>query len=206
MVRRWFRYHFGIENFYVVGIKMSEEDWDLDNNSDSDIDTDTESDINDYQEGEEVEDLDKKEINSLFGDISDLDSDLDEPESVRSSIVSRQRLKTVPKSAMGKRNVRERQQNRRSIDQLKYNIPDFSSLDTEETYLPFSHVLSPYHEWKRVEDACFSGFRDVSELSKVRNKTIRLVADAAEYALQKNTALLPSLNKSFVVYAAQRGV
>lgn len=185
-------------------MKMSEEKQSLNNDyfndyfndSDTDSGTDSESDVNDY--GGSVKGSDKAEIDSLFGDISDLNSDLEELEE-----------QTIPlqlKPVIKIRSVKERQQNKREIDQDKYDIPNFSSLETEETYLPFSHVLSMYQEWKCVEDACLSGFRDVSELSKVRNKTISLVADAAEYALQQNKALLPDLNKSFVVYAAQRGV
>jgi hypothetical protein len=177
--------------------KMSDENWNIYNSSDTDPDTDTESDINDYQEGSDVEVGGKSMVESLFGDLSDLEDD-DGQENEMPEIVSR--------PVLGRRSVNKRQKNRRLIDQFDSDIPNFSSLEPEEMHLPFSHILSSYQEWKRIEDACLSGFRDVSELSKVRNKTIRLVADAAEYALQKQTALLPSLNKAFVVYAGQRNL
>jgi hypothetical protein len=168
---------------------MSDEDILYNTGTDTDTDTDTEDEAADYPDQEDEPTGVGDREDDLFGDISDLESNLDDE---------------PPRGVQ--RTIKERLQGRRVIDQLDYNIPKFSNLEPEEQVLPFTHILSPYQEWELVEDACLSGFRDVAGLSKVRNAVIRLVADAADYALQRNKALLPDLNKAFVVYAAQRGL
>jgi hypothetical protein len=88
-----------------------------------------------------------------------------------------------------------------------FEIPVFDDLYFDEKkYLPISYILSPNMEWYYIEKACKSNFNDVTNLSRVSNKTIKKIANISQYALDKKTCQNPTLNNNFIKYANQRGL
>lgn len=179
-----------------------------DNESDSDYLYDVETLVDDVDEEEEDEkDIDYgsdiEEVENerqlvekdIFGDISDIssDSDIEDGDSNRPCVSPTARLK---------------------IDRTEF-VSDLSMNDTkvfetldpdEKKYLPLNYIVSPFMEWKFVQEACASGFRSVANLSRVSNKTIREIANISQYTLDNKTSMIPKLNQAFIEYAAQRGI
>jgi hypothetical protein len=87
----------------------------------------------------------------------------------------------------------------------KINIEDFMD-DLEERILPLSHIVSRKEQYQYAVTACESHFNLVSNMDKVSNSILRLIADAAAIALRDRTANEPEVNLSFMKYAEQRFV
>jgi hypothetical protein len=172
-----------VENF----VEMHDDDVESDSEGEYGNDSDDEEEERDY--GEEQHGDEQVDEENLFGDIDDLDDDDDAPGP----------------------NMRMSELERLKIAMAYEDIPpeellDFESLDDEEMDLPFSYIVSPKMQWEYVLDACNSGFGVVSNLGKVSNAVLRLVADAAMMAVRDGTARVPEINDAFMRYAGQRGV
>jgi len=144
---------------------------------------------------EEVEDINQTKgvtERDVFGDISDISSDSEDE--YNNTVCASPRVKF-------------------KIDRKEYisDVPMndnkvFDTLDPDEKkYLPLNYIVSPMMEWKFIQEACASGFRSVSNLIRVSNKTIRQIANISQYTLDNGTAKIPKLNQAFIDYAAQRG-
>lgn len=172
---------------------LSQEDDDVyieNNETDEETEDDTdESKSIDYDDRSIADDDKHATVEYCFGDIDDIDESDSETPCAPSS------------SKRSTRIIRQSFDTGFTID----NIPNFDNLDEEEKeYLPFNYIVSPALEWAFIQEACASGFRSVSNLSRVSNKTIRLIADIAQYTLQTDKAVLPQLNMAFITYAKQR--
>lgn len=136
---------------------------------------------------ENSQNLTKKD---LFGDISDISDDENMPMSCRSPMaeIKVERVEYLSDLSMFDEKV-------------------FETLDQDEKkYLPLNYIVSLNMEWMYIQEACASGFRSVSNLSRVRNSTIRQLANISQYALDNGSAKIPKLNQAFIDYAAQRGI
>lgn len=174
------------ESDYIYDAETVVDDVNEEEEDDEETDIDYNSDIED----------DERQLNEkdIFGDISDISDDTDTEEDVNIPCVS----PTV----------------RLKIDKKEY-VSDLSMNDTkvfetldpdEKKYLPLNYIVSPWMEWKFIQEACASGFRSVTNLSRVSNKTIREIANISQYTLDNNTSMIPRLNQAFIEYAAQRGI
>lgn len=131
-------------------------------------------------------DVENPDINYLFGDIGDIEEE-DVDEEIECS--------------------RPKYNNRVTDLTWVDSAPVFDQLDKEEQeLLPLNYIVSPELEWKFIQEACASGFRNVKNLSRVSNKTLKLIADISQYTLNINMSKFPRLNTAFIEYAEQRGV
>lgn len=144
---------------------------------------------------EEVEDINQTKgvtERDVFGDISDISSDSEDEYNNTACASPRVKFKIDRKDYIS--------------DVPMSDNKVFDTLDPDEKkYLPLNYILSPMMEWKYIQEACASGFRSVSNLIRVSNKTIRQIANISQYTLDNGTAKIPKLNQAFIEYAAQRG-
>lgn len=82
--------------------------------------------------------------------------------------------------------------------------PDFVNLTEEERrYLPLAYVLSQSAQWRIVLKALTSNFTNISELPKVNDYVLEVIADSIEYSIQKGVKPLPS-SVALLKYAERR--
>lgn len=77
---------------------------------------------------------------------------------------------------------------------------DVSELTEEESYLPLSFLLGKIAQWKIMQRACRSGFRLVEDMHKVVDRQLRILVDAAVYAVQDKGPV----HDAIIKYGAQR--
>lgn len=84
--------------------------------------------------------------------------------------------------------------------------PDFAHLsDQEKTFLPLAYILSQSTQWRIVLKAITSNFTIVSDLPKVNDYVLELIADSIAYSISKGISPLPSAI-AILKYAEKRGV
>lgn len=83
--------------------------------------------------------------------------------------------------------------------------PDFSSLTMKEHYLPLSYIVSPAEQWRIIYNALISNFIQTSDLPKVTDKQLTIVADAISYSARHHNKI-PNAAYSLLQYAIKRQV
>lgn len=84
--------------------------------------------------------------------------------------------------------------------------PDFANLsEKEKMFLPLAYVLSQSAQWRIVLKAITSNFINVSDLPKVNDYVLEIVADSVAYSISKGNSPLPSAI-AILKYAEKRGV
>lgn len=84
--------------------------------------------------------------------------------------------------------------------------PDFENLtEDERLLLPMSYVLSQSAQWRIILDAIMSNFTNISELPKVNDFTLDLIADSIMFSMTKGVKPSPAAI-ALLRYAEKRHV
>ena len=95
---------------------------------------------------------------------------------------------------------------------LKKKVADYSTsinfdtLDEEYKLLPLVYIVSVFDQWEILLRACSTQFTDVSNLNKVSDSLLKLVADAAKINKKKKKFKNINTNMAFIEYANKRNV